>query len=83
LYLSLRTTGKGIEREVKDSRGVLSNRRLIEDRPKIVDLKQRFGDLRIIMVRIRCHCEHKRRATGILRMKKKKAKESDLVRQAN
>jgi IS30 family transposase len=48
LYLSLRTTGKGIEkREVKDSRGVLSNRRLIEDRPKIVDLKQRFGDLEI------------------------------------
>jgi IS30 family transposase len=25
----------------------LSNRRLIEDRPKIVDLKQRFGDLEI------------------------------------
>jgi IS30 family transposase len=43
LYLSLRTTGKGIKRgSKKDSRGVLSNRRLIEDRPKIVDLKQRL-----------------------------------------
>jgi IS30 family transposase len=33
---------KRYRKEVKDSRGVLSNRRLIEDRPKIVDLKQRF-----------------------------------------
>jgi IS30 family transposase len=31
----------------KDSRGVLSNRRSIEDRPKIFDLKQRFGNLEI------------------------------------
>jgi IS30 family transposase len=29
----------------KDSRGVLSNRRLIEDRPKIVDLKATFWRL--------------------------------------
>jgi IS30 family transposase len=42
-YLSLRTTGKRYRKEeVKNSRGVLSNRRLIEDRPKIVDLKQRL-----------------------------------------
>lgn len=49
LYLSLRTTGKRYRKRGsnKDSRGILSNRRLIEDRPKIVDLKQRFGDLDI------------------------------------
>jgi IS30 family transposase len=48
LYLSLRTTGKGIEkRGSKKTQSILSNRRLIEDRPKIVDLKQRFGDLEI------------------------------------
>jgi IS30 family transposase len=47
LYLSLRTTGKRYrkKRKKKRLRGVLSNRRLIEDRP--VDLKQRFGDLEI------------------------------------
>ena len=32
---------------VKDFRGVFSNRKLIEDRPEIVDLKQRFWDLEI------------------------------------
>jgi hypothetical protein len=42
-FVSLRTTGKRYRKEeVKRLRGVLSNRRLIEDRPKIVDLKQRF-----------------------------------------
>jgi IS30 family transposase len=42
--------GKGIEkRGSKKTQSVLSNRRLIEDRPKIVDLKQRFGDLRSIL----------------------------------
>jgi IS30 family transposase len=45
-----KSTGKGIEKEKKKRlRGILSNRRLIEDRPKIVDLKQRFGDLRSIL----------------------------------
>jgi hypothetical protein len=34
--------GKGIEKRSK--RPQSDNRRLIEDRPKIVDLKQRFGE---------------------------------------
>jgi IS30 family transposase len=42
------TTGKRYRKKrSKRLRGILSNRRLIEDRPKIVDLKQRFGDLEI------------------------------------
>jgi IS30 family transposase len=68
--------------EVKDSRGVLSNRRLIENRPKIVDLKQRFGDLEIDTIIGKNHkgaiVTINDRATGILRMKK----ESELVKQA-
>jgi IS30 family transposase len=64
----------------------LSNRRLIEDRPEIVDLKQRFGDLEIDTIIGKNHkgaiVTINDRATGILRMKKIKAKESELVKQA-
>jgi IS30 family transposase len=87
-YLSLRTTGKRYRKRgsKKDSRGVLSNRRLIEDRPKIVDLKQRFGDLEIDTIIGKNHkgaiVTINDRATGILRMKIIKAKESELVKQA-
>jgi len=59
---------------------------LIEDRPKIVDLKQRFGDLEIDTIIGKNHkgaiVTINDRATGILRMKKIKAKESELVKQA-
>lgn len=88
LHLSLRTTGKRYRKRGsrKDSRGILSNRRLIEDRPEIVDLKQRFGDLEIDTIIGKNHkgaiVTINDRATGILRMKKIKAKESELVKQA-
>jgi IS30 family transposase len=61
---------------------VLSNRRLIEDRPKIVDLKQRFGDLEIDTIigkNTKVPLTINDRATGILRMKIIKAKESELL----
>jgi IS30 family transposase len=49
----------------------VSNRRLIEDRPKIVDLKQRFGDLEIDTIIGKNHkgaiVTINDRATGILR----------------
>jgi IS30 family transposase len=58
---------------------------LIEDRPKI-DLKQRFGDLEIDTIIGKNHkgaiVTINDRATGILRMKIIKAKESELVKQA-
>ena len=88
LHLSLRTTGKRYRKRGnrKDSRGILNNRRLIEDRPDIVDLKQRFGDLEIDTIIGKNHkgaiVTINDRATGILRMKKIKAKESELVKQA-
>lgn len=49
LPLSLWITRKRYRKResTKNSRGVLSNGKLIEDLPKIVDLKQRFGDLEI------------------------------------
>jgi IS30 family transposase len=86
LYLSLRTTGKRYRKEeVKGSRGVLSNRILIENRPEIVDLKQRFGDLEIDTIIGKNNkgaiVSINDRATGILRMKIIK-KESELVKQA-
>jgi IS30 family transposase len=88
LYLSLRTTGKRYRKRgsAKDSRGVLSNRKLIEHRPKIVDLKQGFGDLEIDTIIGKNHkgaiITINDRATGILRMKKIASKESELVKQA-
>jgi IS30 family transposase len=48
LYLSLRTTGKKVvERGSTKAPEVSWVTRLIENRPEIVDLKQRFGDLEI------------------------------------
>jgi IS30 family transposase len=88
LYLRPRTTGKKYRKRAssKDSRGVLSNRRLIEDRPNIFDLKQRFGDLEIDSIIGKSHKGAiliiNDRATGILRLKKVKAQESELVKQA-
>ena len=88
LYLSLRTTGKRYRKRgsAKDSRGVLSNRKLIEDRPKIVDLKQGFGDLEIDTIIGKNHkgaiVTINDRATRILRVKKTASKESELVKQA-
>lgn len=89
LFLSLRTTGKRYRKRGSriDSGGVLSNRRLIEDCPKIVDLKQRFGDLEIDTISGKNHkgsiVTINDRATGILRIKKIKAKESELVKQGS
>lgn len=88
LYLSLRTTGKRYRKRgsAKDSRGILSNRKLIEDRPQIVDLKQRFGDLEIDTIIGKNHkgaiVTINDRTTGVLRMKKIASKESELVKQA-
>jgi transposase, IS30 family len=88
LYLSLRTTGKRYRKRgnKKDSRGIIANRKSIEDRPKIVELKERFGDLEIDTIIGKNHkgaiVTINDRATGILRMKKIKSKESELVKQA-
>ncbi len=52
LYTHLRTQGKRYRKRgaSKDKRGVITGRIDIEERPKIVDEKQRFGDLEIDLV---------------------------------
>lgn len=52
LYKHLRTKGKRYRKRgsKKDSRGLITNRIDIDKRPKIVDQKQRFGDLEIDLV---------------------------------
>ena len=88
LYLSLRSTGKRYRKRgnKKDSRGLISNRKPIEDRPKIVELKERFGDLEIDTIIGKNHkgaiVTINDRATGILRMKKIESKESEQVKRA-
>src|SRR5687768_6097643 len=49
LYQHLRNRGKRYRKRgsSKDSRGILSGRVSIEQRPAIVELKERFGDLEI------------------------------------
>jgi len=88
LYLSLRTAGKRYRKRgsKKDSRGIIPNRKSIEERPKAVELKERFGDLEIDTIIGKNHkgaiVTINDRATGILRMKKIESKESELVKQA-
>ena len=52
LYLNLRTQGKKYRKRGahKDSRGLLEHRIDIDNRPSIVDEKERFGDLEIDLV---------------------------------
>jgi len=84
LYTYLRTKGKKYAKRghKKGSRGQIPNRTGIEQRPQVVDLKERFGDLEIDLV---IGKEHQQalltindRATGLLFMGKvpnKKAEE--------
>jgi len=88
LYLSHRATGKRYSKRgnKKDSRGIIADRKSIGYRPKNVELKDRFVDLEIVTIIGKNHkgaiLTINNRATGILRMKKIKSKESELVKQA-
>lgn len=85
LYKYLRTKGKRYKKRVhsKDNRGVLVNRIDIDKRPKIVDKKERLGDLEIDLVIGKDHkgalVTINDRATGILFMGKIARKQADLV----
>lgn len=65
-----------MDQEQNPGRAVVSKRILIEVRPKIVDLRQRFEDLEIDIIIGKNHkgaiININDRATGILRMKKNK-----------
>jgi IS30 family transposase len=86
LYIHLRNQGKLYRKRgaSKDKRGQIVGRIGIENRPKEVSEKQRFGDLEIDLV---IGKDHKQalltindRATGMLKMKKIESKEAEIVK---
>jgi len=82
LYKHLRTRGKRYRKRgaAKDKRGIIRNRIPIEQRPKEVELKQRFGDLEVDTVIGKNHkgalVTINDRATNLTWMKKVKSKSS-------
>lgn len=88
LYLHLRRQGRMYRKRgsSKDSRGVIKNRISIEQRPSIVDKRERFGDLEVDLIIGKDHQQAiltiNDRASGVLKMKKVNSKESDEVTQA-
>jgi IS30 family transposase len=88
LYIHLRTQGKTYRKRgaSKDKRGQIVGRIGIENRPKEVEEKQRFGDLEIDLVIGKDHkgalLTINDRATGMLRMKKIESKDAEIVKNA-
>lgn len=88
LYKHLRNSEKRYRKRgaAKDKRGQIVGRIGIENRPPVVDLKQRFGDFEIDLI---IGSGHKQailtandRATGLLRMIKVESKESSVIEKA-
>lgn len=88
LFKHLRTQGKRYRKRGRsnDSRGILTNRNPIENRPKIVEEKQRFGDLELDTVIGKNHkgaiVTINDRSTGLFKIKKVASKESKQVKEA-
>lgn len=88
LYKHLRTQGKRYRKRGKtnDSRGILTNRNPIENRPKIVEDKERFGDFELDTIIGKNHkgaiVTLNDRSTGWFKIKKVASKDSNIVRQA-
>ena len=88
LYKHLRTQGKRYRKRGKtnDSRGILTNRNPIENRPEIVNQKQRFGDFELDTVIGKNHkgaiVTLNDRSTGLFKIKKVARKESKIVKEA-
>lgn len=88
LYNHLRTQGKRYRKRgaAKDSRGIIKNRIGIENRPSVVDEKNRFGDIEVDLVIGKNHKEAlvtaNDRASGMLKMKHIKSKEAQVVADA-
>lgn len=88
LFKHLRTQGKRYRKRGKtnDSRGILTDRNPIENRPKIVDKKQRFGDFELDTIIGKNHqgaiVTLNDRSTGLFKIKKVASKESKLVKEA-
>ncbi len=88
LYEHLRTRGKRYRDRgnSKDSRGIIRDRKPIEERPLEVEKKERFGDLEIDTIIGQNHkgaiVTINDRATGIFKMKKVDSKDAQSVRNA-
>ena len=88
LHTHLRRKGRRYRKRgnKKDSRGIIKNRIIIDKRPDIVELRKRFGDLEVDLIIGKNHNQAiltvNDRASGMLKMKKIKSKESEVVTNA-
>lgn len=88
LYKHLRTRGKLYRKrgQAKDKRGQIVGRIGIENRPTIVEKRERFGDLEIDTIIGKDHkgaiLTINDRATGYLKMRKLESKEAQCVKKA-
>jgi transposase, IS30 family len=88
LYLHLRRKGRKYRKRgnKKDTRGIIKNRIGIEQRPKIVDKKKRFGDLETDTIIGKNHkgaiVTINDRASGFLWMEKVKNRTAEAVKKA-
>lgn len=88
LYKHLRRKGKKYRKRghKTDTRGIIPNRTDIEKRPKIVEKRERFGDLEVDTVIGKNHkgalITINDRASGMLKSKKVESKDSNIVADA-
>lgn len=88
LHTHLRRKGRRYRKRgsKKDSRGIIKNRVLIDKRPEIIEDRSRFGDLEVDLIIGKNHKQAiltvNDRASGVLKMKKVKSKESEVVTNA-
>ncbi|MGB0880842.1 MAG: IS30 family transposase, partial [Polaribacter sp.] len=88
LYTHLRRQGRRYRKRgaSKDSRGIIKNRVSIEQRPAIVEKRERFGDLEVDLIIGKNHNQAiltiNDRTSGMLKMKKVPSKEATLVTKA-
>jgi len=85
LYTHLRRQGRRNRKRgaYKDTRGIIKNRVSIEQRPAVVDRRERFGDLEVDLIIGKNHQQAiltiNDRASGMLKMKKVGSKEAVVV----
>lgn len=88
LYKHLRTQGKRYQKRgaSKDKRGRIKGRVDIDHRPKIVEQRNRFGDLEVDLIIGKNHQQAivtiNDRASGMLKMRKVESKDTNLVSKA-
>ncbi len=88
LHTHLRRKGRRYRKRgsSKDSRGIIKNRISIDQRPDIVEKRERFGDLEVDLIIGKNHKQAiltvNDRASGMLKMKKVKSKNAEEVTQA-